>query len=94
MLQSTTRLTTLVQTFFGSPEKGQGVLNVQKFQKIFAKCPFFLTLQVCGLEFQVSTRPDSKKNVSCDCFQIVGNLPGKKLMSLLMHRDIISCRTY
>ena len=36
-------------------------------------------LQACSPDFPTSTKTDSKKNVFCDCSEIVGNLPGKNL---------------
>ena len=68
---------------YESVQGGKGVKNCQiwanvLFERPLSKTfPFTSTLQTCSPEFSTSTKIGSKKNFSCKCSDINGNLTGK-----------------
>ena len=65
--------------------------NFGNSKKTFAKLSFSSTLQVCNLEFPISTETHSKKNVSFECSEIVGYFLGKRcIMELFCQSNKIT----
>ena len=52
---------------------------MQTTQNLCETVPFSLTVLTCSSEYLTSVNTDSKKNVSFDCFEIVGSLQEKGL---------------
>ena len=81
-LQSTAHYQTknfVTGTFQEVLKKERMFRNFKNSEKSLQNISFSLMLQACSPDFPTSTKTDSKKNVFCDCSEIVGNLPGKNL---------------
>ena len=79
-LQTTIELKTPLQILFWKCSERKDCSKSLKFQKTLGKTiPFPLKLQACNAQFLTLPKTDSKKNVSFECSEIVGSLPGKGL---------------
>ena len=80
-IQSTIGLKPPLQILVWKCWEKQRYSKFKNSKKTFAKLPLFS--KVTGLQTRISdlTKTDSKKNVFCECFEIIGNLPSKGVMS-------------
>ena len=54
-------------------------LQIHSKKNLCETVPFSVSLQACNPQFLMSAKADSKKNVSFECSEMVGSLPGKGL---------------
>ena len=74
------RLKSLLQIFFFKCSEKKGCSKILQIPKIYLQnCLFLSDVILLQSRISNSTKTDSKKNVSCECSDIVENLPGKGL---------------
>ena len=62
---------------FGRVTANQHIFKSGLTQNLCETVPFSLTLQPCSPEYLTLVKTDSKKNVSFECFEVVGSLQEK-----------------
>ena len=77
-LQTITRLNTPPHILFW--KKGKDIPKIQDLSnKVRKNVPFPVTLETLSPELSTSKNKNLKKNISCECSKMVGNLPRKGL---------------